>query len=42
MKLMVSVMDIADAFLQVEQREFVVIEVPNWIRTILQQPNLIF
>ncbi|CAK8995861.1 Retrovirus-related Pol polyprotein from transposon TNT 1-94 [Includes: Protease [Durusdinium trenchii] len=42
MKLMVSVMDISDAFLQVEQREFVVIEVPSWIRTILQQPNLMF
>ena len=33
------VMDISDAFLQVKQREFVVIEVPSWIRTILQQPN---
>ena len=42
MKLMVSVMDISDAFLQVKQCEFVVIEVPSWIRTILQQPNLMF
>ena len=30
MNLMVSVMDISDAFLQVVQREFVVIEVPSW------------
>ena len=42
MRLMVSVMDISDAFLQVKQREFVVIEVPSWVRTILQQPNLMF
>ena len=38
MNLMVSLMGISDAF----QREFVVIEVPSWIREIVQQPNLMF
>ena len=40
--LMISVMDISDAFLQVVQKEFVVIEVPSWIREILGREDLVY
>ena len=42
MNLMISVMDISDAFLQVVQKEFVVIEVPAWIREILGREDLVY
>ena len=42
MDLMISVMDISDAFLQVVQKEFVVIEVPTWIREIMNNEGLVF
>ena len=42
MDLMISVIDMSDAFLQVAQKEFVVIEMPAWIREILGREDLIY
>ena len=38
--LYVAVFDVSDAFLQVDQRELVIVEVPQWIRRIVNKPDL--
>ena len=35
-----SVFDVSDAFLQVDQKELVIVEIPEWIRRILNRPDL--
>ena len=40
--LFISVFDVSDAFLQVEQKELVLILVPEWIKELLKRPNLRF
>ena len=39
-QLALCAMDVSDAFLQVRQQEFVVIEVPEWVRQAVGNPNL--
>lgn len=40
--LTVSVYDVSDAFLQVPQRDFVIVQVPEWVREAVQDPTLLY
>ena len=41
-KLMMSALDVSDAFLQVWQKENVVVSVPNWVRVAANDISLMF